>query len=220
MPGLGKSATRGLATLVALIVALVASLLIGGQLNTAGADSAVGSADRGVVAKNGNGKMTSTIFGKAADGSKVTGNFTPLKFVKKGGVSSVKGVIEGVVTHPNGTKERFTALRTMTVKKINGQTLDARSASSMGASSMAASSMAACDILHLVLGPLDLDLLGLQIHLDRVVLDIVAVAGAGNLLGNLLCAVAGLLDGGPLAGLLAQLTDLLNQILGALNLGI
>jgi hypothetical protein len=71
-----------------------------------------------------------------------------------------------------------------------------------------------CDILNLVLGPLDLDLLGLQVHLDQIVLDIVAESGAGNLLGNLLCAVAGLLDDG---GALAGLTDLLNQILGALG---
>jgi hypothetical protein len=71
-----------------------------------------------------------------------------------------------------------------------------------------------CDILHLDLGPLDLDLLGLQVHLDEVVLDIVAQSGAGNLLGNLLCAVAGLLDGaGPLAGIAA----LLNQILAILQ---
>ena len=49
--------------------------------------------------------------------------------------------------------------------------------------------------LHLELGPLDLDLLGLVVHLDPVHLDITAVPGAGNLLGNLLCAVAGLLDG-------------------------
>ena len=79
---------------------------------------------------------------------------------------------------------------------------------------------AACDILNLVLGPLDLNVLGLQVSLQRVVLDIVAVAGAGQLLGNLLCAVAGLLDGGPLAGLLGQLSTLLNQILGLLNLGV
>ena len=51
-------------------------------------------------------------------------------------------------------------------------------------------------------------------------LDITAVPGPGNLLGNLLCAVTGLLDGGPLAGLLGQLNDLLGQILDALNLGI
>jgi hypothetical protein len=35
-----------------------------------------------------------------------------------------------------------------------------------------------------------------------------------------LCAITGLLDGGPLAGLLGQLNDLLGQILDALNLGI
>jgi hypothetical protein len=67
-----------------------------------------------------------------------------------------------------------------------------------------------CQILHLDLGPLSLNLLGLQVDLSRVVLDITAQAGAGNLLGNLLCAVAGLLDnpGG--------LANLLNQILAAL----
>lgn len=70
-----------------------------------------------------------------------------------------------------------------------------------------------CDILSLVLGPLHLDLLGLQIDLNQVVLDITAQAGAGNLLGNLLCAIAGLLDAGNLGqGLVA----LLNQLIGAL----
>ena len=118
-----------------------------------------------------------------------------------------------MVTHADGSKETFTALRTLKVKKINGQSLS-------GLTARSAPGMAACDILHLVLGPLDLDLLGLQVHLDKVVLDIVAATGAGNLLGNLLCAITGLLDGGPLAGLLGQLNDLLGQILDALNLGI
>ena len=71
-----------------------------------------------------------------------------------------------------------------------------------------------CEILHLELGPLDLDLLGLVVHLDQVVLDITAEAGAGNLLGNLLCAITGLLDG-P-ASIIA-IINLLNQILGALG---
>lgn len=77
-----------------------------------------------------------------------------------------------------------------------------------------ATAQATCDILHLELGPLDLDLLGLQVHLDQVVLDITAVPGPGNLLGNLLCAVAGLLDGGLNLNSLAQL---LNQILSILG---
>jgi hypothetical protein len=69
-----------------------------------------------------------------------------------------------------------------------------------------------CQILHLELGPVDLDLLGLQVHLDQVVLDITAQSGSGNLLGNLLCAVANLLNNNPLGSILADLTDLLNQI--------
>ena len=72
---------------------------------------------------------------------------------------------------------------------------------------------ATCDILHLELGPLDLDLLGLVVHLDRIVLDIDAQSGPGNLLGNLLCAVAHLLDNNSALNAIA---NLLNQILGQL----
>ena len=75
-----------------------------------------------------------------------------------------------------------------------------------------------CEILNLVLGPLHLDLLGLVIDLNQVVLTITAEQGPGNLLGNLLCAVAGLLDGpGGLNNLLNGIAALLNQILGALG---
>ncbi|MFN2517039.1 MAG: hypothetical protein ABR556_12595 [Pyrinomonadaceae bacterium] len=71
---------------------------------------------------------------------------------------------------------------------------------------------ASCDILHLELGPLDLDLLGLQVHLDKIVLDIDADP-SGGLLGSLLCAVANLLNAG---GALADIANLLNQILALL----
>ena len=75
---------------------------------------------------------------------------------------------------------------------------------------------ASCDILNLTLGPLDLNLLGLVIHLDRVVLDIRAEPGSGNLLGNLLCAVANLLNGLNLSSVLQQLVAALNNLLNAL----
>jgi hypothetical protein len=75
-----------------------------------------------------------------------------------------------------------------------------------------------CTILHLVLGPLDLNLLGLKVHLNRVVLDITAQSGSGNLLGNLLCAVAHLLDNtSPSALDLFRLSSLLNRILGLIT---
>jgi hypothetical protein len=58
---------------------------------------------------------------------------------------------------------------------------------------------------------LNLNLLGLEVDLNQIVLDITGQTGAGNLLGNLLCAIAGLLDS---PGGLARL---LNQILGVLG---
>jgi len=76
---------------------------------------------------------------------------------------------------------------------------------------------ATCTILTLTLGPLDLNLLGLMVHLNQVVLTITAVPGAGNLLGNLLCAIANLLNsGGALSTLLGNLVTLLNQVLANL----
>lgn len=79
-----------------------------------------------------------------------------------------------------------------------------------------------CRILFLDLGPIFLDLLGLQVDLSQVELDVRAVPGAGNLLGNLLCAVAGLLDGPGLGGgignaidnLLDRVNDILDGLLG------
>jgi len=69
-----------------------------------------------------------------------------------------------------------------------------------------------CEILSLTLCPLDLDLLGLEVHLNQVALNITAVPVPG-----LLCAVANLVNGGgPLSDLLSNLVSLLNQILAAL----
>ena len=134
-----------------------------------------------------------------------------MKFKDANGVPVVKGVIDGVITSKDGAKSKFTAIRSLEVESINGQALTDLTKRS--------GALAACNILNLVLGPLDLNVLGLRVQLNQVVLDITAIPGPGNLLGNLLCAVAGLLDGG-LSGLLGQLVTLLNQILAALGLGI
>jgi hypothetical protein len=71
----------------------------------------------------------------------------------------------------------------------------------------------ACGILDLTLGPLDLNLLGLRIQLSQIDLQITAIPG-GGLLGDLLCAIAELLD--PL-GSLRQLVRLLNRLLDFFN---
>ena len=69
----------------------------------------------------------------------------------------------------------------------------------------------ACQVLNLVLGPINLDLLGLVVRTNRINLRIDAVPGAGNLLGNLLCAITGLLD--PQAAGAGQTAPALNALL-------
>ena len=79
-----------------------------------------------------------------------------------------------------------------------------------------------CPILNLELGPIHLDLLGLVVDTSEICLRVTAVPG-GGLLGDLLCGVANLLNGGtPLGNILGgltgtQLTDLLGGITGLLN---
>jgi hypothetical protein len=72
----------------------------------------------------------------------------------------------------------------------------------------------ACQVLNLVLGPINLNLLGLVVRTNQINVRIDAVPGAGNLLGNLLCAVTNLLN--P-SGALGQLTGAINNLAAALN---
>lgn len=67
-------------------------------------------------------------------------------------------------------------------------------------------------ILDLTIDGLYLDLLGLEVDLDEVHLDIIAREGEGKLLGNLLSAVGGLLDSPDLLGGLDGLGDLIPSV--------
>ena len=76
---------------------------------------------------------------------------------------------------------------------------------------------ASCSILDLVLGPLHLDLLGLVVDLNQVILDVTGQTGAGNLLGNLLCALTGLLDIPGAIAAISHILDSINNILSGLT---
>ena len=205
-----KYVSGPLALLVALVVTTSIALASGG-VAASSAPSAPAASSARTVAHTAQGKLVSRITGETKSGRSVTGSFVPLKFIKRDGKIVVRGLVQGVVHKADGSTRTFGVVRTLRVKSINGTP-----ATTSGRVLAAAP---ACDVLRLVLGPLDLDLLGLQVHLDKVVLNIVAQSGAGQLLGNLLCAVAGLLDGG-LGGLLGRITNLLNRILAQLGLGL
>jgi hypothetical protein len=155
-------------------------------------------------------RYTSRVSGTDAKGRKVTGRFVPRRaFVNSAGKMIVQGHLFARIHRANGTS----FVRDQTGVRL--PVISTTPPSSAPASRAAAA--ASCQILNLVLGPLDLNLLGLVVHLDTVHLNITAVPGAGNLLGNLLCAVAGLLDATPLSGLLGQLSTLLTSIFAILR---
>jgi hypothetical protein len=154
--------------------------------------------DAAPVAQNALGTLTSEVTGTFTDANggagTFTGTFTPSTFAAVGNQIQSTGVLTGNMVNSDGTSQPVLQSQTFAVTQLDP---------------------VGCQVLDLVLAPLDLDLLGLVVHLDRVHLNITAVPGAGNLLGNLLCAIVGLLDG---AGTLAQIAALLNQILALLGL--
>ena len=142
------------------------------------------------------------IAGTAAGVGTVAGNFAISNFAITNGTLVAVGSLTATVTDATGNIVR-TFVTPASLPVMNG-----------GSPAIAAAAIGSCDILSLVLGPLHLDLLGLQIDLNQVVLDITAQAGAGNLLGNLLCSITGLLDAGSLG---QQVVNLLNQLIGILG---
>ncbi len=155
------------------------------------------------------------IVGSGATGS-FNGTLTIKKFVNNAGVLQANGVLTGIVTSTTGAVVG-TVVQSVTapVQSINGTTLGTAAAA---VSAAAVGTQATCDILNLVLGPLHLDLLGLVVDLNQVVLNITGETGAGNLLGNLLCAITGLLDPqSTTPTVMTQIAGILNQILGLLG---
>ena len=131
------------------------------------------------------------------------------------GVQNNALVASGIVT---GTTMTSTGAVTAVAKSVTIPvalpTASKATSTAAAATAAAPAATSSCGILHLELGPLDLDLLGLVVHLDRVVLDLSAAPGAGNLLGNLLCSITNALNA---SGNLTQIANLLNQLLGLLG---
>jgi hypothetical protein len=141
----------------------------------------------------------------STDQGRFTGQLRIVRFATDHGALVAIGIVSGTLVDETGVATGVVRMVSLPAHITRGVT---------PAGEIGTKSHLPCDILNLVLGPLDLDLLGLVVHLDTVVLDIGAVPGAGNLLGNLLCAITGLLDG---VGTLAQIVALLNQLLDLLT---
>jgi hypothetical protein len=139
-------------------------------------------------------KMTGT----AKGGKKFTGTYTISRFTQSGGKIYAVGTLKGKLKGRN--------------VKRSGVRIPATLAS--GATASQLPTPGACPVLTLVLGPINLNLLGLRVATNTIRVLIEAIPGAGNLLGNLVCAIAHLLDpqaATPLSP--TQLAQVLNALL-------
>jgi hypothetical protein len=162
-------------------LALATSILFIAVLATAAPALAQGNST-----KNANA-ITVPVTG-AGGGSTFAGTFQLQQFAVSQGQVVANGLLTGIVTAANGTATSVVQSVSIPVQASNST----------------------CQVLNLDLGPLSLNLLGLQINLNEIVLNITAQSGPGNLLGNLLCSVTNLLNNPT------GLAGVLNQILGAL----
>jgi len=153
-------------------------------------------------------RMVVPVTGVATGVGTVSGNYAISRFDVNNGELVAIGTVTGTVTDAAGIVVR-TFVQQVTVPVVN-----AGGAAMTAAAAPAAAALGSCDILNLVLGPLHLDLLGLVVDLNQVVLNITGTTGSGDLLGNLLCAITGLLDAGSLG---QQIVNLLNQLIGVLG---
>jgi hypothetical protein len=125
-----------------------------------------------------------------------TGTYTIERFINKGGKVWSVGTVRGKLQGKRVTKDNV------------------RMPAAVAPASQAAQVPpipGACQVLNLVLGPINLNLLGLSVRTNQINLRIDAVPGAGNLLGNLLCGITNALNPGTTP--LGQLTQILNALL-------
>ena len=128
------------------------------------------------------------------------GRLSVIEFVAQGDDIVAVAELTGKVTKKNGEGR----------KRISRQV---RVPVTIAHNAAGVQAQATCEILELFLGPIDLNLLGLRLEVDQIHIRLTADT-AGGLLGDLLCAIAGLLDSG---GLLSGIIDALNDILDLLR---
>lgn len=156
------------------------------------------------------------VTGASKSGKQFKGSYGIQRFTTRNGKAYAVGTLKGTLNGHHVTKYDV-----MMPASLTGTP---SSTSSSSSSASARDAQASCSVLNLVLGPVNLNLLGLVVQLGGgngvgapttpINLKITAVPGAGNLLGNLLCDITNALNQN---GVLSQLNGDLSQLTSALN---
>lgn len=180
---------------VALAATIACGLLLVGGSGTASA-------------QQGPARLTQVVplSGAAKIGKTFKGTYTIDRFIAKGGKLYSVGTVKGKLGNKKVRKDEVRL--PATVANASG----AAHASQLPLPPLPPGNP--CAILALNLGPINLNLLGLVVRTNEIQLRIDAVQAPGNLLGNLLCAITGILNPSGVAGTPPnQLAQILNALL-------
>jgi hypothetical protein len=153
------------------------------------------------------------VTGTVAGGGAFTGTFTLQRFAVSGNTAVAVGFIRGsAVTAagvPLGAVLRGPVELPVTVSGAGAR--GAAAGKSIGVHGRAFLVQQTCEVLHLELGAVAFDLLGLQVNTQPIVIDLLASGGGTDVLGSLICTAL------ELVGNVIGLVDILNSILGLLT---
>jgi hypothetical protein len=156
---------------------------------------------------------TEKVASVAKAGKQFKGTYAIQRFVDKGGQAEAVGILKGTYAGHHITKYNFKTPASLTSGSSSGTSGSARDAAA-----------ASCTVLNLVLGPINLNLLGLVVQVGGLapgattptlpIQVLITAVPADGLLGNLLCDLTNALNqNGVLSGLQGDVTELV----GALN---
>jgi len=153
-------------------------------------------------------KLVVPLTGTVISGGTFTGSFSIAGFENRGGAIYAIGIVSGVISGPSA-RTGISGPLALLVTATTGQPR---------ATPSAVTAQATCDVLHLSFGGITLDLLGLDVVLSPVTLDL---TGGSGPLGNLVCQIVSLLNtAGNVVGLVVNLLNTLLGLLGGLVGGV
>jgi hypothetical protein len=161
----------------------------------------VGALPAAASGNNGSGFQV-PITGTTSNGGTFEGTATISGFAVDGQNVVALGTISGVV---NGAQSFVSTFSTSMAMPNTTAT----------ATPQVAQATTACQPLNLMVGPLNLNIIGVAVSIPHpIVLNITGMPGSNNLVGNLVCSVVNLLNSG---GAAQQAADQLNQIVEAVS---
>jgi len=151
-------------------------------------------------------KLYLPIAGTAAGGVTFAGTLSVLKFSQRDGKPVAIGMVSGSATSSSGTP-----LGTALSGPIEIPVQVAPGSALTSAAPISVQPAATCQVLHLDLGAVNLNVLGLAVATQPIAIDVSGTTGGANVLGTLICTILETVNN------VVGLVGLLNQLLGILG---